>query len=91
MALAIQCEQLIRDGVIRNQSELACYAQVTTTRMTHIMWLMYMAPGIQEAILFLLRIESRAGHGQGDRGTADRSGDGLGCAAGDVEGARLTH
>ncbi|MGB0600153.1 MAG: hypothetical protein ACPGLY_26045 [Rubripirellula sp.] len=26
MALAIQCDQLIRDGMIKNQSELAHYA-----------------------------------------------------------------
>ena len=43
------------------------------------------APDIQGAILFLPRVESvRVGRGQGDRGAADRSGDGLGCAAGDV-------
>ena len=58
MALAIQCDQLIRDGVIKNQSELAHYAQVTTARMTHIMWLTNLAPEIQEAILFLPRVES---------------------------------
>ncbi|MDG2223434.1 MAG: hypothetical protein P8L85_18775 [Rubripirellula sp.] len=58
MALAIQCEQLIRDGVIKNQSELAHYARVTTARMTHIMWLTNLAPDIQEAILFLPRVES---------------------------------
>ena len=39
MALAIQCEQLIRDGVIKNQSELAHYAQIMTAGITHIMWL----------------------------------------------------
>ena len=49
---------LIRDGVIKNQSELAHYAQVTTARMTHIMWLTNLAPDIQEAILFLPRIKS---------------------------------
>ncbi len=57
MALAIECEQLIRDGVIKNQSELAHYAQVTTARMTHIMWLTNLAPDIQEAILFLPRVD----------------------------------
>jgi len=55
---AIQCDQLIRDGMMKNQSELAHYAQVTTTRMTHIMWLTNLAPEIQEAILFLPRVES---------------------------------
>ncbi len=58
MALAIECDRLIRDGVINNQSELAHYAQVTTARMTHIMWLVNLAPDIQEAILFLPRVES---------------------------------
>ncbi len=58
MALAIQCEHLIRDGVIKNQSEHAHYAQVTTARMTHIMWLTNLAPEIQDAILFLPRVES---------------------------------
>ncbi|HBV66416.1 MAG TPA: hypothetical protein DEF45_25755 [Rhodopirellula sp.] len=58
MALAIQCDQLISDGVIKNQSELAHYAHVTTARMTHIMWLTNLAPEIQEAILFLPRVES---------------------------------
>ncbi|MCP4892101.1 MAG: hypothetical protein GY904_36625, partial [Planctomycetaceae bacterium] len=51
MALAIQCDRLISDGVIKNQSDLAHYAQVTTARMTHIMWLTNLAPEIQEAIL----------------------------------------
>jgi hypothetical protein len=58
MALAIECGWLIREGVIKNQSELAHYAQVTTARMTHIMWLTNLAPEIQEAILFLPRVES---------------------------------
>ena len=58
MALAIECDQLIHDGVIKNQSELAHYAQVTTARMTHIMWLTNLDPDIQEAILFMPRAES---------------------------------
>ena len=58
MALAIECDRLISDGVIKNQSELAHYAQVTTARMTHIMWLTNLAPEIQEAILSLPRVES---------------------------------
>src|SRR6056300_684985 len=58
MVQGIECDQLIRDGVMKNQSELAHYARVTTARMTHIMWLTNLAPDIQEAILFLSRIES---------------------------------
>lgn len=33
-------------------------ANITTARMTHIMWLTTLAPEIQEAILFLPRVES---------------------------------
>ena len=58
MALAIKCDRLISDGVVKNQSELAHYAQVTTARMTHIMCLTNLAPDIQEAILLLPRVES---------------------------------
>jgi len=58
MALAIECDRLISGGVIKNQSELAHYANITTARMTHIMWLTNLAPDIQEAILFMPRAES---------------------------------
>jgi len=58
MALAIECDRLISGGMIKNQSELAHYAQVTTARMTHIMWLTNLAPEIQEAILFLPLVDS---------------------------------
>ena len=46
MAVAIECDRLISDRVIKNQSELAHYAQVTTARMTHIMWLTNLATEI---------------------------------------------
>jgi hypothetical protein len=57
MALAIRCDQLIHDGVIANQSELAEFGQITTARMTQIMSLLNLAPDIQEQILFLPRTE----------------------------------
>ena len=57
MALAIRCDQLIRDGVIANQSELAEFGHVTTARMTQIMSLLNLAPDLQEQILFLPRTE----------------------------------
>ena len=57
MALAIRCDQLIRDGVIANQSALADFGHITTARMTQIMTLLNLAPDIQERILFLPRIE----------------------------------
>lgn len=55
LALAHRCRDLIRDGVIINQSELAHYGQISTTRMTQIMWLDNLAPDIQEEILGLPR------------------------------------
>ncbi|MBO11256.1 MAG: hypothetical protein CMJ68_10880 [Planctomycetaceae bacterium] len=57
MTLAIRCDQLIRDGVIANQSELAEFGHITTARMTQIMVLLNLAPDIQEQILFLPRTE----------------------------------
>ena len=57
MALAIRCEQLIRDGIVANQSELAQYGHVTTARMTQILTLLNLSPDIQEHILFLPRVE----------------------------------
>ena len=51
--------------------------------MTHIMWLTNLAPNIQEAILFLPRVESGPDAVK-ERCAVDRSGDGLGSAAGVV-------
>jgi hypothetical protein len=58
MALAIRFEGLIRSGNVSDQSELARLAHVTQPRMTQIMNLLHLAPDIQEALLFLPRIES---------------------------------
>ncbi|EMI43798.1 hypothetical protein [Rhodopirellula sp. SWK7] len=55
LALAHRCRNLVRDGVIINQSELAHYGQISTTRMSQIMWLDNLAPDIQEQILALPR------------------------------------
>lgn len=55
MALAINCDELIQQGAITDQSELARFGQVTTARTTQIMSLLALAPDIQEAILFLPR------------------------------------
>ena len=55
LALAHRCRDLVRDGVIINQSELAHYGQISTTRMSQIMWLDNLAPDIQDAILDLPR------------------------------------
>jgi len=56
MALAIRFEELLRDGQVADQSELARVAHVTQPRMTQIMNLLHLAPDIQEAILHLPRV-----------------------------------
>ena len=53
MALAIRFEGLLRNGTIRDYAELARLGRVTMARMTQIMKLLYLAPDIQEQILFL--------------------------------------
>ena len=53
MALAIRFDDLIRDGKVWDQSDLARLAHVTQPRMTQIMNLLHLAPDIQEEILFL--------------------------------------
>ena len=55
LALAHHCFRLLQSGAIINQSELAHFGQISTTRMTQIMWLDNLAPDIQEEILFLPR------------------------------------
>jgi DNA invertase Pin-like site-specific DNA recombinase len=46
-------DQLIRDGAVADQADLARLGHVTRARLTPIMNLMSLAPDIQEAILFL--------------------------------------
>jgi len=53
MALAIRLEQLIRDGVVMDQAELARLGNVTRARLTQIMNLLCLAPIIQEQVLNL--------------------------------------
>jgi len=55
MALAIRFHQLIRDGVARDQAELARLGHVTRARLTQILNLSSLAPGIQQQILLLPR------------------------------------
>ena len=53
MALAIRFDQMIRDGVVSDQAELARLGHVTRARLSQIMNLLSLAPDIQEQILFL--------------------------------------
>lgn len=57
MALAIRFDQLIRDGVVADQAELARLGHVSRARVTQIMNLLNLAPDIQEALLFLPSVE----------------------------------
>ena len=58
MALAIRFDQLIQDGVVEDQGEIARLGHVTPARLSQIMGMLSLAPDIQEAILFLPRIDS---------------------------------
>ena len=53
MALAIRFDQLIRDGVVVDQAELARLGQVSRARLTQIMNLLNLATDIQEDLLAL--------------------------------------
>jgi hypothetical protein len=53
MALAIHLDELIRQGAIADQAELARLGRVSRARLTQIMNLLNLAPDIQEHILLL--------------------------------------
>jgi hypothetical protein len=53
MALAIKFDQLVYSGQICDYSELARLGHVTRARMSQIMSLLNLAPGLQEKLLFL--------------------------------------
>ena len=53
MTLAMRFGQLIRDGVVEDQGEIARLGHVTPARLSQIMGLLMLAPDIQEAILML--------------------------------------
>jgi hypothetical protein len=56
MALALQFEDLLRQGQIADKTEMARLALVTQPRITQVMNLCYLAPDIQEELLFLPRV-----------------------------------
>jgi len=53
MALALRFDELVRTGAISNYAELARLGHVTSARVSQILNLIYLAPDIQEALLFL--------------------------------------
>jgi hypothetical protein len=58
MALAIRLDGLLNARTIRRRSEIARLGHVTTARVCQILNLVYLAPDIQEAVLFLPLTES---------------------------------
>src|SRR5262245_42686755 len=57
MALAHRFDGLIREGVVTGQADLARLGKVTRARITQLMNLLFLAPTIQEELLFLPAIE----------------------------------
>src|SRR5262245_2418562 len=58
MALAHRFEKLIKQGVFDDYAAIAAAGHVTRARLSQIMSLLNLAPDIQEAILFLPRVEA---------------------------------
>ena len=52
LALAHHFDELLRAGVVRDYAEIARLMGVSRAHVTHIMDLLFLAPGIQEEILF---------------------------------------
>jgi hypothetical protein len=53
MALALRLDELVRTGQVASYSALASLGHVTRARICQILNLLYLAPDIQEALLFL--------------------------------------
>ena len=53
LALAHRFESLLHDGVVRDYAELGQLGHVTRARVSQIMALLFLAPDLQEEILFL--------------------------------------
>ena len=57
MALAIRMDRLIREDHVGDYAELARMGHVSRARVTQVMNLNFLAPDIQEDLLFLPRVE----------------------------------
>src|SRR5262249_58588324 len=53
LALAHRLEQLLRAGVARDYADLGRLGHVSRARISQILSLLYLAPGLQEQVLFL--------------------------------------
>jgi hypothetical protein len=61
MALAIRFDQLIQDGTVTDQAELARLGHVSRARLTQIMNLLNLAPDLQEVVLHLRPVSQGRG------------------------------
>jgi len=55
LALAHRFDGLLREGAVKDYAELGRLGHVTRARISQVMNLLYLAPDIQEAVLFLPR------------------------------------
>ena len=60
LALAHKLEALVRSGAVRDYSELAPLGHVSPSRVSQILLLLYLAPSIQEEILFAAPAQAHA-------------------------------
>ena len=79
LALAHHFDDMIREGVVRDQAEIALLMKVTRARVTHLMRLLSLAPSIQKGILL---------PEPGEAATANLSERGLRQIASEAEWAR---
>ena len=56
-SLTIRFDRLICDGVIKDQKDPARLGHVSRAQVSQIMALLYLVPDIQEAVLFMPRVE----------------------------------
>jgi hypothetical protein len=59
LALANKLDAMVRSGEIAGYAELARLGHISPARLTQIMALLYLAPAIQEYILFLATADAR--------------------------------
>src|SRR2546423_427399 len=57
LALALRLEAQLRQGVLKDNAEVASVGHVTRARVSQILSLVHLAPDIQEAILLLPRTQ----------------------------------
>jgi hypothetical protein len=57
LALAHRFDGLLREGAVESYIDLARLGHVTAARLSQVMSLLYLAPDLQEAVLFLPRTQ----------------------------------